>query len=255
MENHFIEKIFNSVEIKKNSILLFSSDITSILIYFKRNRIRFNPYLIIEHLKEKIGPEGTLVIPSYNWEFCKEKSFDYKNTKSICGSLSNLCLEDKEFRRTKNPIYSFLVYGKYKNVLCNYEHKNCFDHNSPFGFLIEKQSKLLVLGLDYKNTYTLVHTAEQEVGVDYRYFKNFTGDYVDEHNNILKKEFTMYVRNYHKAKSTIIDQKLDAELKKNYAYQNSCIENVPVSLIDINKTHQIIIEDLKSKKEFVYPEF
>ena len=64
---------------------------------------------------------------------------------------------------------------------------------SIFGFLIEKQSNLLVLGLDYKNTYTLVHSAEQEVGVNYRYFKNFKGDYIDQNNEISKKEFIMYV--------------------------------------------------------------
>ena len=254
MEHSFIEKVFNSIEIEKNSIILFSSDITSILIYFKKKNIKFDPYLIIQYLKEKIGPKGTLVVPSYNWEFCKGKGFNYKNTKSICGSLSNLCLKDKEFKRTKNAIYSFLVYGKYKNILCDYEHKNCFDHDSPFGFLIEKQSNLLVLGLDYKNSYTLVHSAEQEVGVNYRYFKNFKGDYINQNNEISKKEFIMYVRDLKKAKSTVIDHKLDAELNKNYAYQKSNVENVSVSLINIQKTQQIIIEDLKSKKEFVYPE-
>ena len=52
-------------------------------------------------LKEKIGNTGNLLFPTYNWSFCEGKEFDYKNTKSLCGTLSNIALQRKDFKRTK----------------------------------------------------------------------------------------------------------------------------------------------------------
>ena len=59
----------------------------------------------------------------------------------MAGSMGSFALKRKDFRRTKNPIYSFAVTGKDKDYLCNLNHNNCFDFDSPFGYLIKNHAK------------------------------------------------------------------------------------------------------------------
>ena len=48
---------------------------------------------------------------------------DFLNTKSATGALSKISLNNKDFVRSKNPIYSFSIYGKNKNEIAELEVK------------------------------------------------------------------------------------------------------------------------------------
>ena len=78
----------------------------------------------------------------------------------------------KDFNRSKNPIYSFTIYGKDKNKISSMQHKSCFGFDSPFGYLIKNKGKNLFIDIDYKEAFTFVHVAEEKIGVNYRYIKN-----------------------------------------------------------------------------------
>ena len=138
-ENINLENIFNKINIATGDKILVSSSILKILIKFKKKNKKFNANLIIDSLLNKVGPNGTIIFPTYNWDFCKGRDFDYNKAQSMSGSLGNFALERKDFQRTKNPIYSFAVAGKDKEYLCNLSHNNCFDLDSPFGYLIKNR--------------------------------------------------------------------------------------------------------------------
>ena len=123
-----------------------------------------------------LDKNGTLIIPAYSWDFIKNQKFYHKKTKSISGSLANKIINHKKFKRTQNPIYSFLVAGKDQRYLCSMKHKDSFSMNSPFGYLIKKNGKNIFLDVDYKESFTFVHLAEQKIGVNYR-FKKIYGLY------------------------------------------------------------------------------
>ena len=103
------EKILNELDINKGDKLLVNSNILNLLI---KNRNKISPNQIIDVLIKKISTEGTLFFPTYNWGFCKGLVFDYLNTKSSTGALSNISLKRDDFVRSKNPIYSFSIFGK-----------------------------------------------------------------------------------------------------------------------------------------------
>ena len=109
---------------------------------------QFDPNKIIDALIEKVSPDGTLMFPTFNWDFCEGKGFDYNSTLSKTGSLSSMVLKRKDFQRTKNPIYSFAVTGKDKDLICNLKHHSCFGLDSPFGYLIKNHGKNLFIGLN-----------------------------------------------------------------------------------------------------------
>ena len=144
------------------------------------------------------------MLPAFNWDFCKGKDFDYHKTKSRTGSLSNIALKRKDFARTKNPIYSFAVTGKNTDYICNLNHKSCFGLDSPFGYLIQNHGKNLFIGMDYKDGFAFDHVAEEAVGVNYRYFKNFSGFYSDKFKNIAKPftSFTSITEKFSKSSTS-----------------------------------------------------
>ena len=87
-------------------------DIKKILIHYKKQKEKLNPNLILDSVLSKIGDDGTLLLPTFNWDFCNGKEFNYFKTPSKSGSLTKVALSRNDFIRTKNPIYSFAVSGK-----------------------------------------------------------------------------------------------------------------------------------------------
>ena len=68
------------------------------------------PHYDLDAIIEKVGPEGTILIPCFNWDFCKGKKFNYLETPPQIGSLPKIAFKREDFKRTKHPIYSFLVW-------------------------------------------------------------------------------------------------------------------------------------------------
>jgi aminoglycoside 3-N-acetyltransferase len=248
-----LEKIIKSFNFKNGDKILINSNLLKIFIKFKKNKKKFDPNFIIDSIIDKIGKKGTLLIPAYNWDFCKGLGFDYFKSKSLSGSLGNIALKRKEFKRSKNPIYSFLVFGNDQDLICEMKHESCFGLDSPFGYLINNNGKNLFIDIDYKDALTLCHVAEEKIGVDYRYFKKFEGDYFDKNGKKLKHICKMYVRDVKKTKSTGIHPKLDNILKSQNAFNYMKIEDYALTVIDIKKTYNIMLEDLKNKSKIIYP--
>ena len=252
-EINFYENIIKIFNIKKNDILLVSSDLTSLLSFFKKKKIRYNLNYLIDVLIDTLGSNGTLLFPTYNWDFCKGYTFDYINTPSTTGSLSKIALSRNDFIRTKNPIYSFTVYGKYSKYLANLKHQSCFGEDSPFAFLYQKNGKNLFIGMDYKLGFTMDHYAEEKVGVDYRFFKTFSGGYIDKYKNLKKVKYSMYVRDLSLNVDTAISKKMDNILKLNKCLIQKKIFGINCSLINLKKTCKIMFVDIKNKGGLIYP--
>ena len=135
-----LKEIFNPLNINKGDKILVNSSILKIIIKYQKVNKQFEPNQIIDVLIEKISNTGTLLLPTFNWDFCKGKNFHYKFTPSKTGHLSNLALK-MGFLRSKNPIYSFASWGKHSEYISNLDHTSCFNLNSPFGYLIENEGK------------------------------------------------------------------------------------------------------------------
>ncbi len=242
------KKILNRLEIKKNDKILVNSNILKIISKFKNKNL---PKIIIKCLKNKISSKGTLLFPTFNWNFCKGKTYDYKKTKSNTGALSNISLTMKDFKRSINPIYSFNVCGKDKKKITQMKHESCFGFDSPFGYLIKNKGKNLFIDLDYKDALTFVHVAEEKVGVNYRYIKKFEGHYVDENKKKLIKSCEMYVRKTDLVSKTIINKKFDKILKKKNALKEMSFKKIKFSVVDINTAYFLMKNDIKNQSGLI----
>ncbi len=73
------------LDINPGDLLLVASDVTRLA--YKDPE--FSCDKLIDELQEAVGPEGTLLFPTYNMDFCKGVPFDIVGTPSQMGSFSS----------------------------------------------------------------------------------------------------------------------------------------------------------------------
>lgn len=130
---------------------------------------------IIEVLFKTIGEEGTLIMPTFSYSFCKNEEFNIEKTPSDVGVLTEYFRTMDNVKRTWHPIFSFAIFGaKTKEYLDI--GPDAFGLDSIYGKMISDKGKLVMLGAN--KGYTFYHLAEEHVHVSHRYFKEFVGDIV-----------------------------------------------------------------------------
>ena len=243
------KELIKTLNINENDIVLFCSDIIKLIIYFKSIKVKFDSNKFIDLIINEIGSKGTLIFPTYNWGYCRGETFDIKNSRSETGSLSNIALKRKDFCRTKHPIYSFAVYGKYKNYLCSLENKRGFGKDSPFDFLYKNDAKIVNIGAPIKDGLTIIHYFEAKAKVQYRFHKYFKSKYIDIDGKSLIKNYSIYVK-YLKAKKPDFTKGFFNYLEKEKLLIRGNYNKIEYSIINIKKTGDILYSDLISDRKF-----
>ena len=161
----------------------------------KQNYIKCVIY-IYEEILDRIGEKGTFITPVFNYQFCRGISFHRNNSPGQSGSFGDILLKNVKIKRTKHPIYSFLVKGIDEDLFINLDNIKAFGNDSPFSYFVKCNYKLITIGHHFIRSNTLIHFAESEVGIKYRFEKIFSGYYFDYENDFLGlKNYSMYVRN------------------------------------------------------------
>lgn len=181
-------------DIQKGDVVYVISDVLELAKVSRENGETFRADVFLQTLLDKAGSSGTVLIPVFNWDFCKGIPFHYQKTPGQTGALGNAALKHPAFIRTKHPIYSFAVAGKLQKFFFEINEMDAFGEGTIFEYLYENCAKALVIGLEALEGLTMVHYIEQAVGVDYRYLKEFHGEYTDWNGKTENKTATMYVR-------------------------------------------------------------
>lgn len=133
------------------------------------------PALYLRALLEVIGPEGTLVVPSYAFVFHKGIDYDPESTPSKgMGVFAELVRQHPAARRTRHPMQPLSVIGPLAEELAALDTPSAYESGSPADHMLKQGFKLLLLGADIQAV-SMVHYSEQRAAVPYRYWKDFTG--------------------------------------------------------------------------------
>ena len=139
--------------------------------------IRAIPETLTEALLDHLGPGGTLVVPAFNFGFCRGEGFDRQRTPSErMGPIAELVRERPGAFRSRHPIQSVAAVGRDAGAVCAGDPPGAFDDDGPFGHLVRAGATLLQIG---GTTISLAHVPEQLAEVPYRFWKSFTGPYAD----------------------------------------------------------------------------
>jgi aminoglycoside 3-N-acetyltransferase len=209
------------------------------------------PQAVIDALLDVLGPEGTLVMPAFNFDFNKGQPWDVRNTPSQMGVLTELVRTDPRAKRIFHPIYSFSIIGKYADELTRERYKSSYERKSLFGKLRDLDGKIMIIGLSYTHSFTFVHHVEEMEGVDYRYKKAFTGQVTDENGVTVTDTFYMMVRDLDKGVITEVDP-MGALLEEHGVVKTQRIGEADVKMMKATEAYAFIAREMRRDPFLMY---
>lgn len=145
-------------------------------------------------LREVVGPEGTLVMPAFNFDFCNGVPFDRERSPARTGVLSEAFRQLPGTRRTwAPPFHSVTAAGPRAEELTATEALTSFGRDSVFQRLHDLGAKQLLIGCGFHEGVAQVHWLEEMVQVPYRHWKRFEGEVICDGRS-QHRTFFMYAR-------------------------------------------------------------
>lgn len=141
------------------------------------------PAGFIEVVREAIGPEGTMAMPTFNWDILHqgpEIVFDIRNTPSNMGRLTEVFRLQPGTVRCRNLFNPLAFHGPLAAEAAALPNETSWGDDSPFTVLYDHDFTILLVGTDY-NTLAMIHRAEQLAQAPYRFHHVFENAFlVDE---------------------------------------------------------------------------
>lgn len=149
-------------------------------------------------LREVLGPEGTILVPTYTFSFCRQEPFDVDRTPTEGGpwSTSPAVLEYVRSMpgsvRSRDPIHSVAGIGPRAEELLRNVAPTCFGAGSVHDRLRAAGGKVCLIGVGLDEA-SFRHHVEETVGIPGRFKKLFTGQ-IRENRSTRKQGWIYNVR-------------------------------------------------------------
>jgi Aminoglycoside N3''-acetyltransferase len=236
---------FRELGVEEGDTLLVHSSFKSL------GEVDGGPQTVIHALEASLGTEGTLIMPTFNFDFNKGAPWDVRKTRSKMGALTEVVRMDPRAKRVFHPFYSFAILGKHAEMLGGLRYKSAYERNSVFGKLRDLDGKIMVIGLSYNNSMTFFHHIEQMEGVEYRFLKQFTGEVTDENGNTYTDTFEMLVRDIDKGVMTMVDP-MGALMEEAGVIQSAKIGEADVKLMKANEVYEFTAREMRRDPHLLY---
>jgi aminoglycoside 3-N-acetyltransferase len=201
---------WNRCGLNEGDLVLVHSSLKGLLLKLKDEFGEIiSPKIIYDSLLNTLGEKGTLILPLYNFDFPNTRYFNINETSSQMGALTEIGRNQVKAVRTGHPIYSFSVFGKMSFEFEGINNKSGYGVDSPFAKIKELNGKIAIIGLTDQNSMTSYHFVEEQNLVNYRYFKDFTGRYVDNYGNESIRTYSLFVRDIEKGVKTDVNRMMD----------------------------------------------
>lgn len=165
-----------SIGIQSGDVILVHSDLRALGMPSSLS----NPHELLSFyhkaLADSIGPEGTLAVPAYFYEYARFGTpFDVENSPvSIpLGSFSRYLERLPGRVRSCNPLQSLAAIGPQAVALAGGTSLSGYGITSPWHRLRMLKGKILFIGVNIQPM-TYIHYVEQQYGVPHQYCKIFT---------------------------------------------------------------------------------
>lgn len=126
-------------------------------------------------LQKAVGPEGTLAVPAYFYEYARYGTpfdVDTSPVSLSLGSFSRYVTSLPNRVRSCNPLQSITAIGKRAEELAGGDSLSGYGTTSPWHRLRKMGGKILFIGVTIQPM-TYVHYIEQQYGVPHMYCKIF----------------------------------------------------------------------------------
>ena len=219
-----IDELFRSLNLKKNDVVVFSSDLSRLAMTCKAKNEALNVNTIIDCL-QNILSDGTILIPAFTDNLVGGDEFDWQKAKPTTGAVSNKVQRRKDFIRTKDPLHSYFVWGKDTEEVLSKNDDSTFGEHSIFALFQQKNAKFILLDVSLQNSLTYIHYVEEQNKVTYRkpYFYDIKCKYPEGIKSRTIKFYSrkLGVRTY---LADLFDQLVCSDLNESFLYDKSRID-------------------------------
>lgn len=236
---------FIEAGLRNGDVLLVHSSFKSF------GEVEGGPQTVIDALVKVLGKEGTLIVPTFNFDFCDGKPFDIHTTPSQMGIITELIRKNPDSKRILHPIHSFSIIGKLSEFFGSLKYKSSFGKDSLFAKIRELDGKIMIIGLAYNNSITFFHHIEEMEGCDYRHFKEFKGTITDENGNTYEDSFIMFARDLDRGVITMVEP-MGNILEKEGVVKVMKIGDSTVKLMKVNDVYNITSREIKKDPNLLY---
>lgn len=244
-----IVRSLKKIGVKKKDTIFCHSDILKFGIPSCGLQKKKIAQLFYESFFEVIGKEGTFILPTFSYSFCKKEVYKPNISNSICGFLTEeLRKNKKNFLLYPDPNLSCIVFGRYKKYLTKFENKNSYGHNSLFHKFYLLNGKICNLNLDAGSTF--LHFLERKLKIKYRFEKKFFGK-IKCKSDIIKDYSIIYVV-YKKIKKKVSFDKFTKFAKKKGYFKQSNLGRGNIGLINSKDCLKILKKNLKKNQNFLF---
>lgn len=181
--------------INKGDTLLIHSSMKRAYLEIARSGDKADSEIVIDSLLREVGAAGTLVFPTFNFDFPQSKFFSINSTPSQMGKITEDVRTSWPGYRTGHPIYPFFAIGKQASKFSDIDNFSGFGKNSPFAILREMDAKICIVDLQDQESMTFYHHVEEMMEVEYRFHKLFKGMYENSEGLEYEREYSIFVRN------------------------------------------------------------
>ena len=127
---------------------------------------------VVDALLDVLGPEGTLVVPTFTFSHGKEDApvFDPAYDPSEIGQITEVARTRLGARRSCHLLHSVAALGPYAEKITDIHGPSAWAADGPFWQLYGLDASILLLGVPYLRC-TFFHVVEQFVQVPYRQWR------------------------------------------------------------------------------------
>ena len=204
---------------------------------------------ICEMLIRRIGKNKSIIMPAFSYSFPRKKIWNYYNTKSQAGVLTEYFRKNISEERTIHPIHSISILNNKYSI--QHFSSSSFGKGSAWEFLCQNEVCNLSIGIGLDGGGTICHFSEELFKVNYRKYIDLKGDVYDEKNKLVKKNFLYYARD-EKTKVQNNWSKCENDLIKNKIMNRKFyLNNIPVCIMNTKKATKYIFEKLSEDNYYL----
>lgn len=200
-------------------------------------------------LKEAVGEEGTVVVPTFSYSFCHGEVYDAKTTPTNCGMLPEYMRKQDGVLRSDDPNFSIASFGRLAEYYTKNPAHESFGEGSFWERFLENKGKILCMNMDCGSTF--VHYIEHLNQVPYRYNKAFNGVWIDKDGKERKDYFVHYVCSMDEPDDVAYFVRLDEKCHKKSICKSAFLGKGTMLVMDSDEYVDFISETLKTEPRFL----
>lgn len=135
---------------------------------------------LLDVIEDVVGSNRTVVLPAYTFlEFARARAFDLRRSVPEGGILTERVIGRDGWRRLPKPMNSYSLRGPRADEAFALASTTAWGPDGVLGWLTQAKARTLVFGVPWESC-SIMHHAEETLGVPFRYYKRFQGRLLDD---------------------------------------------------------------------------